>query len=129
MGLGISTCPPRASAVDTRPRVCQNKQDRRQNVATDRSIWGPNADDFEPDRWLAPDGQSLDQYMCAFSKGARGCLAQNLAIAEMYITIAMLFRQFDFTLDKRSLKAIKGLDRFTIALPEPGVLLRVKTRA
>jgi cytochrome P450 len=94
-----------------------------------REIWGPNADDFEPDRWLAPDGHSLDQYMCAFSKGARGCLAQNLALAEMYITIAMLFRQFDFTLDKRSLKAIKGLDRFTIALPEPGVLLRVKTRA
>jgi hypothetical protein len=40
----------------------------------------------------------------------------------------MLFRQFDFTLDERSLKAIKGLDHFTISLPEPGVLLRAKSR-
>jgi cytochrome P450 len=44
---------------------------------TDTSIWGPDAREFRPDRWIGPKSKGLDQYFCAFSKGARMCIGQK----------------------------------------------------
>ena len=39
------------------------------------SIWGPDPEKFDPERWLDPQQrQRLDKYMVAFSKGTRICL-------------------------------------------------------
>ncbi|PVI02281.1 cytochrome P450 [Periconia macrospinosa] len=90
-----------------------------------KELWGPDATEFNPDRWLAPDSKTLDQYMVAFSKGTRSCMGQNLALAEILVTFAVLFRNFDFTLSPKSMSIPEGIDRFTTLLPEPGVLLKV----
>lgn len=39
-----------------------------------RDIWGANARDFAPERWLQPDASHLEGYLVSFSKGARMCL-------------------------------------------------------
>ncbi|KAF8455962.1 cytochrome P450 [Terfezia claveryi] len=60
-------------------------------------IWyEPNQ--FIPERWLEKDGtprRDMDRNLCSFSKGNRMCLGSNLATAELYITLAILFRRFD----------------------------------
>lgn len=44
---------------------------------TNTEAWGPDAREFNPDRWLVPDDQGLEHWMCTFSKGARMCIGQK----------------------------------------------------
>lgn len=54
---------------------------------------------FNPDRWLKQgDGERLEKYLVSFSKGTRQCMGINLATAEIYLTLAMVFRRFDMEL-------------------------------
>lgn len=51
---------------------------------------------FKPERWLNPGSRDrLEKYLVNFSKGTRGCLGQHLAQAEIYLTLAGVFRTFD----------------------------------
>jgi cytochrome P450 len=55
----------------------------------------PDAASFRPERWLDESGNfsnSLDTYLCQFGKGARMCIGRHLAAAEIYYTLAMVFR-------------------------------------
>jgi len=64
----------------------------------------PSPQAFDPWRWIASDsgskGSTVDQvrererHLVAFSKGSRGCVGQNLAMCELYCTIAAIFRRF-----------------------------------
>jgi cytochrome P450 len=47
---------------------------------------------FRPHRWL--DGSAQDKYLVPFSRGTRQCIGINLAYAENYLTLAMLFRVY-----------------------------------
>ena len=47
---------------------------------------------FKPDRWIY--NPQLDHYLFAFSRGPRGCVAINLAWAEMYCVLANLFSRY-----------------------------------
>jgi len=63
----------------------------------------PDPHTFTPERWLdakpgAGDQQRLDKYLVTFSKGTRGCLGLNLAYAELYLTLANVFRKFEMRL-------------------------------
>ncbi len=44
----------------------------------------------------AAAGQLREQERClvSFSRGSRACLGQTLAMCELYVTLAMLFRRF-----------------------------------
>lgn len=54
---------------------------------------------FRPERWLQPGAQRLEKYLVNFSKGSRACLGQNLARAEIPLTLAAVFGGcFDFKL-------------------------------
>ena len=49
---------------------------------------------FKPERWLPieTEGRRLQKYLVAFTKGSRACLGTNLAWAELYMTLAAVFR-------------------------------------
>ena len=49
---------------------------------------------FKPERWLPieTEGRRLQKYLVAFTKGSRACLGTNLAYAELYMTLAAVFR-------------------------------------
>ena len=61
-------------------------------------IWGPDAAEFNPDRWLD------DEYMSRipvgayrpFERGPRNCIGQDLAMMEAKIGLAMVSRAFEF---------------------------------
>ncbi|KAL5384587.1 hypothetical protein PMIN06_012506 [Paraphaeosphaeria minitans] len=59
----------------------------------------PSPMQFDPERWLGQsDNARLDRYLVPFSKGTRQCLGINLATAEIYLTLATVFRRFDMEL-------------------------------
>ncbi|KAI8344761.1 cytochrome P450 [Chlamydoabsidia padenii] len=65
-------------------------------------IWGPDAKQFKPERWLNPEDGSLRRESPgrwpAFHAGPRTCLGQNLATLEAIVALSMLLRRYKFTL-------------------------------
>ena len=59
----------------------------------------PSPREFKPERWLKRESRDrLERYLVNFSKGSRSCLGINLAQAEIFLTLAAVFRRFDFKL-------------------------------
>ncbi|MCJ1434247.1 hypothetical protein MMC27_003614 [Xylographa pallens] len=57
----------------------------------DESIY-PDSHVFRPERWI--ENPRLERYLVSFSKGSRQCLGINLAYAEMYLCLSVIFRRF-----------------------------------
>ncbi|RFU80096.1 cytochrome p450 [Trichoderma arundinaceum] len=57
----------------------------------------PNPEVFDPTRWMGPADEVhlRERYLVAFSRGSRGCVGQNLAMCELYCTLAAVFHRFD----------------------------------
>jgi cytochrome P450 len=57
----------------------------------------PNA--FKPERWLDPDNKrDLERYLVPFSRGSRGCVGKNLAMAELQMAIGNIFARCNMEL-------------------------------
>ncbi|KAL3953499.1 hypothetical protein ACCO45_011455 [Purpureocillium lilacinum] len=60
----------------------------------------PEPDKFDPDRWLAPEGDTdRRRLLFAFSNGGRGCVGKHLALAEMKTLLRDVYSQFSTTPD------------------------------
>lgn len=76
-------------------------------MGRDRYVWGEDADQFRPERWLeaSTDGRGLQikglsAFMfTAFNAGSRTCLGANLATLELKTVATMLLRTFRFELE------------------------------
>ena len=60
-------------------------------------IWGPDAKEFKPERWLNEDGfpakvklVSGHRHLLTFSDGARTCLGKTFALAELKVSLTSL---------------------------------------
>ncbi len=88
-------------------------------------LW-ENPDQFDPDRF-APDlakERSRWHYL-PFGAGPRMCIGNNFAMMEMQVLLAMLVRQFDFSL----LPGFKAELQALITLkPKHGILMKIKER-
>ncbi|KPI34669.1 Pisatin demethylase [Cyphellophora attinorum] len=89
-------------------------------------LWGDDAKVFRPERWLADE--MLDQNMVAFSKGQRNCIGQNLAMAEITLVLARLFKDYRFEFAEGTALP-PGPDKFVVDVGHPGLLMLVKRRA
>ncbi|KAI9883898.1 MAG: hypothetical protein M1823_004311 [Watsoniomyces obsoletus] len=73
----------------------------------------PEPKRFNPDRWLDQEkGKGKEKYLMNFSKGTRTCLGMNLAYAELYMTLAAIFRRFDLELFETSYEDVKLVHDF-----------------
>ncbi|KAJ5716367.1 hypothetical protein N7493_008278 [Penicillium malachiteum] len=81
----------------------------------------PEPHSFNPERWIsaAENGERLDRYLVSFSRGTRSCLGMNLAYAELYMIIARLVREFDFT-NNTTWKGLEFAREFMVPYPEEG---------
>ncbi|KAL4889466.1 cytochrome P450, partial [Aspergillus ambiguus] len=64
----------------------------------DETIWGKDADQFRPERWLVEKEKLafLEQHFLAFGAGARTCIGKNISLLEMTKLLPQLVRKFDF---------------------------------
>ncbi|KAG6895654.1 hypothetical protein C0992_000175 [Termitomyces sp. T32_za158] len=68
-----------------------------------KALWGPDADEFDPERWLDPARVARfvanPSMFAAFSAGPRICIGQNYAYNEASYFLVRLLQRFDgFTL-------------------------------
>ncbi|KAK6936364.1 Cytochrome P450 [Dillenia turbinata] len=81
-----------------------------------KSLWGDDAEDFRPERWLNENGifQSQSPFkFTAFQGGPRICLGKDFAYRQMKIVSAILFSSFKFKL-RDDQKAIKYRTMLTL---------------
>ncbi|PHH61169.1 hypothetical protein CDD81_737 [Ophiocordyceps australis] len=90
-------------------------------INRDTRLWGPDAHEFCPNRWIGPDGELLPtggvstKYgNLTFLQGARACIARGLVKAEMACIVACWIGRFEFALvdetlmDEANMKISKG---------------------
>lgn len=84
----------------------------------------PDPFTFVPDRWLQSRDESrrLERYMISFSKGSRRCIGIFLAYAELYITLATIFRRFRFELYETTRRDVDPKIDYFVPKPEHGGL-------
>ncbi|KAJ7499895.1 cytochrome P450 [Mycena latifolia] len=66
-------------------------------------FWGPNAKEFEPERWLTFDDEPLrakeiqgHRHLITFLDGPRTCLGKHFALAEFKAVLSVLIKNFTF---------------------------------
>ncbi|KAF9200956.1 hypothetical protein BGZ49_008807 [Haplosporangium sp. Z 27] len=66
-------------------------------MGRDTDIWGPDAEEYNPERWLHNEKPSSSKFI-AFHHGPRTCLGQQFATIEAITIVSMLFQKFTFEL-------------------------------
>lgn len=70
-------------------------------LGRDKSIYGDDADQWRPERWLDCEPSQLSKMNAAslaFGGGRRTCIGKNIAMLEMYKLIPALVKRFEFSL-------------------------------
>ncbi|KAF2653764.1 cytochrome P450 [Lophiostoma macrostomum CBS 122681] len=62
----------------------------------DPRVWGPDALEFHPERWLGDNKNELDKHFLGFSYGPRACIGRNVAFMELKKVVATNFRRFQY---------------------------------
>ncbi|KAI5456875.1 putative P450 monooxygenase [Mariannaea sp. PMI_226] len=67
-------------------------------IHRDESIFGPDAESFNPERWLGSDAENIkkmDRHLMTFGYGSRTCIGKNISIMEMGKLVPAILRNFD----------------------------------
>ncbi|KAI9816488.1 MAG: hypothetical protein M1827_001620 [Pycnora praestabilis] len=65
-------------------------------IHTREEYWGPDATNFNPDRFLDPSFEIPSGAWRPFERGPRSCIGLELALLEVRVILALTVRQFDF---------------------------------
>ena len=60
-----------------------------------KEIWGPDADEFNPDRWDDVTEKQKNSFI-PFSYGPRACVGRNVAEMELACIVGTVFRNYEF---------------------------------
>lgn len=70
-------------------------------IHNDPRVWGPDVDQFLPERWLTQDPAALKQAkkgFFAFGHGPRVCPGSRFALLEMKLTLIRILQNFTLEL-------------------------------
>ncbi|KAK8084067.1 cytochrome P450 [Apiospora saccharicola] len=86
---------------------------------------------FNPDRWLGSEGVAADsKFYAPFSRGTRMCLGMHFSWAQMYLILAVLVKEFDFTVKGTAEDFEAKMDNFAIGTDAgPNLLAFVTARS
>ncbi|KAL8933092.1 MAG: hypothetical protein Q9211_005963 [Gyalolechia sp. 1 TL-2023] len=94
-----------------------------------QELWGPDASEFRPERWLGPGrantgGATSNYAFLTFLHGPRSCIAQAFAKAEFAVLVAGLVGRFEMELEDKDaeIKIQTGVS----ARPKNGLRVRMK---
>ncbi|KAG9249760.1 cytochrome P450 [Emericellopsis atlantica] len=79
-------------------------------VHHDKSIWGEDADQFNPSRWENPTAEMKKAFI-PFSHGPRSCVGRNLAEIQMKLIAATWIKRYDVFLEQEVMETREGFLR------------------
>ncbi|KAL2757301.1 hypothetical protein ACRALDRAFT_2025126 [Sodiomyces alcalophilus JCM 7366] len=80
-----------------------------------REIWGPDADEFRPERWEKVTDRQKNAFI-PFSYGPRACIGRNVADMELKLIVATWVRRYDVVLRQDELLTSEGFLRKPLGL-------------
>jgi cytochrome P450/NADPH-cytochrome P450 reductase len=96
----------------------------------DPSVWGPDAEDFNPDHTAAEHLADLPPYLyLPFGTGQRACIGRQFALQEATLVLGMLLQRFeiidhlDYQLHVKTALTVKPDEFYVQVRPRPGVVL------
>ncbi|KAH9917869.1 cytochrome P450 [Epithele typhae] len=83
----------------------------------DSDLWGPDAREWKPERWLAPLPTALEEaripgvyaHLMTFSGGSRSCIGFKFSQVEMKIVLGVLLSSFAFELTGESVSWLNSV--------------------
>ena len=120
-----------SSSVDSELRGCPLKKDALVVIAPSVTHMNPEAwpspEVFQPDRFEKDKLRARDQYAyIPFGAGARKCIGMNLSLTELTIAIAMITREFEYSVSDGAVVS----DKTGLTLrPFPEVPLTLRRRS
>ncbi|KFZ08216.1 hypothetical protein V501_06058 [Pseudogymnoascus sp. VKM F-4519 (FW-2642)] len=96
----------------------------------DPKLWGPDVDEFEPERWLrdASGGAETNYAFLTFIHGPRSCIGEKFARGEFACLVAAFVGRFEFELadprmeDERTIPIKRG----ATSKPENGLWMKTR---
>ncbi|RAL10282.1 cytochrome P450 [Aspergillus homomorphus CBS 101889] len=79
-------------------------------VQSDKSVFGGDADEFRPERWLHSGADGLAQYSLQFGAGSRTCMGKHIAMCEIYKVIPQILRTYHLELDSPVKPSLRTTD-------------------
>ncbi|KAH7413960.1 cytochrome P450 [Phaeosphaeria sp. MPI-PUGE-AT-0046c] len=63
----------------------------------EEKVFGPEADEFRPERWLESpeDWKAMDRNLLTFGAGTRTCIGKNISLLELHTLVPEILRRFD----------------------------------
>ncbi|KAG5634736.1 hypothetical protein H0H81_000950 [Sphagnurus paluster] len=82
------------------------------NANRDPALWGPDAHEWKPERWLSPLPQALNEArmpgiysnLMTFLGGGRACIGFKFSQLEMKAVLSVLLSQFRFSPSEKEIK-------------------------
>ena len=99
-------------------------------IHRNRTIFGPDADQWRPERWIDSDEATLklmNRSSFAFGGGTRTCIGKNISLLEMYKVVPALVRKFELNLAYPE-KEWKTWNRFLVFQRGVEVVVRLRDR-
>ncbi|CAJ0945716.1 unnamed protein product, partial [Mesorhabditis belari] len=84
------------------------------SIQRDKEIWGADAEEFKPDRWLDLTPNQKDAYL-AFGAGPRQCVGMRLAYIEQKIALARILREYELICGPKTEKKLDHSGWFTVS--------------
>ncbi|KAK2591892.1 hypothetical protein QQS21_010416 [Conoideocrella luteorostrata] len=106
-------------------------------INTDPLLWGPDAQEFKPERWLKPEkvgtnpshaSVGSNYAFMTFLHGPHSCIGSTFAKSEMACLLAAWIGRFSFELDDQTLRDERNIQIHpsVIAKPDGGLQMRVQ---
>ncbi|OQU94407.1 hypothetical protein CLAIMM_00766 [Cladophialophora immunda] len=94
-------------------------------------LWGPDAHEFKPERWIDPEtgkpnqtgGASTNYAFMTFLHGPRNCIGQQFARAELRALVAAFIGMYEWTLAEPEAKVIPAI--VITVKPKDGLRLKL----
>lgn len=94
------------------------------SMGRSKQIWGEDADDFRPERWLVEEGEGRTSFISrsayefpVFNGGSRSCLGKKMAELLAVDVLATLVWRFDFREVHVDGKSVERLSQNSLTLP------------
>ena len=97
-------------------------------ISFNPTIWGEDAEEFNPDRWDKLSGQAADPYAwAAFGHGPRSCIGKSMALLNFKTIVIELVTRFDFeAVNKGKVEVVNPAGQLR---PEGGMWMKVTKAA